>query len=99
MRVKLLLKSAWLRLLEGWLAPAVFPETLSAVRVSELQGGRWSPETEGAGEERLLQDLKFPGTLILVVQRIHGVVGEFPGACGILKFQAVHGAVGAVALA
>lgn len=51
------------------------------------------------GGTPLLQDLKFPGTLIFVVQRVHGVVGEFPGACGVLEFQAVHGAVGAVALA
>lgn len=38
------------------------------------------------GEECLLQDLKLPGTLILVVQGIHGVVGEFPGASGVLEF-------------
>ena len=37
-------------------------------------------------EEGLLQDLKLPGTLILVVQGVHGVVGEFPGACGVLEF-------------
>lgn len=59
---------------------------------------------EGASTRRgnrkpLLQDLKFPGTLIFVVQRVHGVVGEFPGACGVLEFQAVHRAVGTVALA
>jgi hypothetical protein len=58
--------------------------------------------TEEVGQiegESLLQDLKLPGTLILVVQRVHGIVGEFPGACGILEFQAVHRAVGAIALA
>ena len=36
-------------------------------------------------EECLLQDLKLPGTLILVVQGVHGVVGEFPGARGVLE--------------
>jgi hypothetical protein len=47
----------------------------------------------------LLQDLKLPGTLIFVVQRVHGIVGKFPGACGVLEFQAVHRTVGAIALA
>lgn len=57
-------------------------------------------ESAGKGDGKpLLQDLKLPGTLIFVVQRVHGVVGEFPGACGVLEFQAVHGAVGAVTLA
>lgn len=39
MRVKLLLKSAWLRPLEGWLAPAVFPETLSGCPSCREAGG------------------------------------------------------------
>lgn len=97
MRVKLLVKSAWPRPLEGWLAPVAFSEMLSQYRSCREAGldQRWRE----LAEEWLLQDLKLPGTLILVVQRIHGVVGEFPGACGVLEFQAVHGAVGAVALA
>lgn len=71
----------------------------SSADLDNLQEGRFRQEMQRDGGECLLQDLKLPGTLILVVQRIHGVVGEFPGACGVLEFQTVHGAVGTIALA
>lgn len=71
----------------------------SSASLDNPQEGRFRQEMQRDGGECLLQDLKLPGTLILAVQRIHGVVGEFPGACGVLEFQAVQGAVGTIALA
>lgn len=68
---------------KGWSAPATFSGMPPQGRLRQCARRQLG---QGMEKENLLQDLKLPGTLILVVQGIHGVVGEFPGACGVLEF-------------